>query len=219
MHPLENLLGALQVGGVLLVSPALRSWYNGWGAFAEETNGSLPGDELVPMPLMGYTRAVAIQAPPERIWPWLVQMGQGRGGLYSYDGLENLAGCQIHSARRILPEFQDLKVGDLIRLGPPGYPCFSVAALEQRRALVLISADPKSGQAVQWDPHPGKGYSIATWQFILQAGQGGATRLIVRQRLAYSPDLALLWRLVEPANFVMERKMLLGIRERAGESR
>jgi hypothetical protein len=219
MHPLENILGAAQVGGVLLLSPALRSWYNRWGSNSEEFASPLPGDELVPLPQIGYTRAITIQAPPERVWPWLAQIGQGRGGFYSFDGLENLAGCRIHSAGKILPEFQDLKVGDLIRLGPPGYPCFIAATVEPAEALVLISAEPKSEQLVQWDPQAGKAYSIATWQFILQAKAGSATRLLVRQRLAYSPDLALMWRLVEPVNFVMERKMLLGIRLRCAGAR
>ena len=90
----------------------------------------MPGDELVSRPMMGYTRAITIDAPPDDVWPWLVQIGQGRGGLYSFDGLENLVGCDIHSADRILPDFQRLEVGDLIRLGPPGYPCFRVAQVE-----------------------------------------------------------------------------------------
>jgi hypothetical protein len=78
----------------------------------------MSGDELVPHPMLGYTRAITIGAPPERVWPWLAQMGQGRAGLDSFDGIENLVGCRIHSADQILPTFQQLAVGDLIRLGP-----------------------------------------------------------------------------------------------------
>lgn len=91
-------LGAVQVAAMLLTAPLSRLWYNRWGATAEECEKALPGDELVPHPRIASTRAITIQAPPAAVWPWLVQMGQGRGGLYSYDGLENLIGCDIHSA-------------------------------------------------------------------------------------------------------------------------
>ena len=76
MNLLENLLGAVQVAGALVLSPVLRSWYNRWGATSAEVTQRLPGDELVPTPMLGYTRAITIQAPPERVWPWLAQMGQ-----------------------------------------------------------------------------------------------------------------------------------------------
>jgi len=212
----ESLLGALQVAGTLLLSPFLRSWYNQWGATEDEVARSLPGDELVLRPQQGYTRAVTIHAPAAAVWPWLVQIGQGRGGLYSYDGLENLAGCRIRNADRILPEFQNLQAGDLIRLGPKGYPCFRVRALEPERALVLVAADPKTEQVA--DPTPGpKSFSFATWQFILNERDDGTTRLITRQRLAYSRDLALMWRLVEPVDFVMGRKMLLSLKKLVGQ--
>lgn len=215
MNFFENFLGAVQVGGTLVLSPFLRSWYNRWGANEAEVAQSMPGDELVPEPMLGYTHAITIQSCPERVWPWLAQMGQGRGGLYSYDGLENLAGCKIHSVDRIMPELQALQVGELIRLGPQGYPCFAVAAVDPPRALGLVSANPQTGEPVVHDPQPGKGYSIATWQFLLLPLGENATRLLVRQRLAYSPDIAWVWRLTEPVAFVMERKMLLGIRQRA----
>ena len=215
MNFFENLVGAMQVGGTLVLSPVLRSWYNHWGATSPEATQPLPGDELVPSPTLGYTRAITIQAPLERVWPWLAQMGQGRGGLYSYDGLENLAGCDIHSVDRLIPELQDPQVGELIRLGPVGYPCFAVASVDPARALVLISADPQTGQPVHYTTPAKKGYSIATWQFILHPREANATRLLVRQRLSYSPDLAWVWRLTEPVGFVMERKMMLGIRQRA----
>ncbi|MBP1703747.1 MAG: hypothetical protein H6Q38_2854 [Chloroflexi bacterium] len=215
MNFVENILGAMQVGGTLLLSPILRGWYNRWGATPEEVTKPLPGDELVPEPRLGYTHAITIEASPENIWPWLAQMGQGRGGLYSYDGLENLAGCNIHSVEHVLSEYQILQVGDLIRLGPQGYPCFAASSVDPGRTLVLISADPKTGQAVQPTAQIDKGYSIATWQFILQPLDENTTRLLVRQRLSYSSDLTWVWRLTEPVAFVMERKMMLGIRRRA----
>jgi hypothetical protein len=102
----------------------------------------------------------------------------------------------------------------LIRLGPPGYPCFRVWALEPERSLALVAADPKTELAVDLAPKP-KGFSAATWQFCLAEREDGSTRLITRQCLAYSRDLALMWRLVEPVDFVMGRKMLRGIKHRA----
>ena len=215
MNIFENLLGAVQGGGALLLSPILHRRYSRWGATDAETRQPLPGDNLVPAPQMMYTRALTIQAPRERVWPWLAQIGQGRGGLYSYDGLENLVGCNIHSAARILPEFQNPQVGELIRLGPQGYPCFAVAEIEPPRVLVLLGADPKSGQALAFQGELGKGVAISTWQFILESIDEHSTRLIVRQRLMYSSEMGWIWRLTEPVGFVMERKMLLGIRQRA----
>lgn len=211
----ESVVGAIEIAGLLLLSPVLRSWYNRWGATDAEVIRSLPGDEWIPLPLQVRTRAITIHARTADLWPWLVQMGQGRGGLYSYEGLENLVGCRIRNVNRIVPEFQDLKVGDLIRLGPKGYPCFRVWKVEPARSLVLVAADPKTEQAV--DPTPKeKGFSAATWQFFLEERSDGATRLIIRQRLVYSRDMALMWRLVEPVDFVMGRKMMRNLRRLAG---
>jgi hypothetical protein len=166
----------------------------------------------VPQPILGYTHAITIRAPAARVWPWLVQIGQGRGGLYSYDGLENLVGCRMRSADRLLPEFQQPQNGELIRMGLQGYPCLAVEAVEPPRALILISADPQSGQPVRYHPPTGKKkFATATWQFVLNPSGDNAARLLVRQRLAYSPDMAWVWRLTEPVGFVMERKMLLDI--------
>ena len=219
MDIFDNLLGALQIGGTLVLSPVLRRWYNRWGATDAEVAGSLPGDELVPSPTMGYTHAITIQAPPERVWQWLVQIGQGRGGLYSYEGLENLVGCDIHNVDRIVPELQTLQVGELIRLGPKGYPCFAVVSIDPGRSLVLVSADPQTGTPVTYADRKDKGYSIASWQFVLQQlEEGTATRFLVRQRLAYSPDLNLVWHLTEPVSFVMERKFLRSIRRLAEQT-
>jgi hypothetical protein len=108
---------------------------------------SLPGDEIAPSPGMASTRAIAIQAQPEEVWRWLVQIGQGRGGLFSYDWLENLVGSDIHTLREIRPELQHLAAGDEVRMGPEGYPFFRVVDVEPRQALVLQAADPKTGAA------------------------------------------------------------------------
>jgi hypothetical protein len=182
----------------------LRSWHIRWGATDDEVARPLPGDEIVPRRRNWSTRAITIAAPAEYVWPWIAQIGQGRGGLYSYDWLENLAGCDIHSTNQIIPEFQYLEVGDVIRLGPEGYPAYPVAAVEPGRALVLGGDDPELG------PH--------SWAFVLEPIDDRTTRLIVRSCGDYPPTLAnfVIWRvLTEPLHFVMERKMLLGIKQRA----
>lgn len=118
---------------------------------------SLPGDDLVPRPRLGTTRAITIQAPAAEIWPWLVQMGQGRGWMYSYERLENLIRCDMHNADRILPEHQDLKAGDKARLGPEGYPSFDVTAIEPGCALILrgdIPAEQITSPLGKADPIP-----------------------------------------------------------------
>ncbi len=210
----DVLIGGAQVLAVTLAAPLLRSRYNRWGATDAEVEASMPGDELVTAPRLGYTRAITIAAPPNRLWPWLVQMGQGRGGLYSFDGLENLVGCNIHSASQVMADCQQLAVGDLIRLGPAGYPCFRVDQVDSGASLVLVGADPRPPHAVAPQDSP---VGIATWQWQLRpTADGRGTRLLTRQRLSYPPTTgtAVIWHLVEPVGFVMERRMLLGIKQR-----
>jgi hypothetical protein len=203
----DVLVGGAQVLGALLATPFLRRRFNRWGTRPGEPAAPMPGDDLVPHPDLGYTRARSIAAPPERVWPWLVQIGQGRGGLYSFDGLENLIGCRISSATAVLPEFQDLRPGDLIRLGPEGYPQFRVDSAAAPDHLVLVGAGP-DGEA--------DGDTVSTWQWQLRPLDGGRrTRLVVRQRLACPPSQRWLWRLVEPVAFVMERQMLRRLGRRA----
>lgn len=208
---LNNLIDAIGGAGFivvsLLLSPFMRVWHARWGAFVSDINRSLPGDQLVLHPTLETTRAVTIHAPPEQVWPWLVQVGQGRGGFYSYDMLENLAGCAIHSAERILPDCQVLLPGDLVRLGPEGYPFYMVASVVPERSLVLIAADPQSGE-------PGNN----SWAFLLEPYGKQAARLLSRTRTHYEPTFVntLIWRVLTDAiQFVMERRMLLGIKERA----
>jgi hypothetical protein len=209
----DVLVGGTQVLATTVTAPLGRRRYNRWGATDAEVRAAMPGDDLVPSPRLGYTRAVTIPAPAGTVWPWLVQMGQGRGGLYSFDGLENLVGCDIHSVDRILPEHQVLEVGDLVRMGPVGYPCFRVRLVEPQHHLVLVGADPAPPHLEAAADSPA---GIATWQFQLLPVEGvTATRLVVRQRLACPPSSSVMWHLVEPVAFVMERRMLLGIRDRS----
>ncbi|KAB1186700.1 MULTISPECIES: hypothetical protein [Haloferax] len=205
---------ALGVAGVALSGAylfALRPWHRRWGTTDTEAAGALPGDDFVGDADVVSTRAITIATPARAIWPWLVQLGQGRGGFYSYERLENLFGLQIHSADHILPSHQHLSVGDVIRLGPPGSntPSFHVALVDPGRTLVL--------SAPGWET----GASTATWTFALHEISPSATRLIVRFRgRSTSLRERVFNRLVvEPIQFAMERKMLKGIRKRAERAR
>ena len=171
-----------------------------WGATTEEALRKMPGDDLLPIPDIISTRAISIEAPPKEIWPWLLQMGPGRGGVYTYDWIENLFGLNMHSADEILPQFQDLKVGDVQQLGSKG-PRLRVDVLDAERAMVLHSEDGN------W-----------VWTFDLYP-EDRTTRLVSRNRIA-TPGASPLLRLfnlliMEPGSLVMERKMLMGIRRRA----
>jgi hypothetical protein len=178
----------------------LRHWCLTWGARADEVARKLPGDDLLPDAGLVTTRAVTVNAPPEAIWPWLVQMGSGRGGAYTYDWIENLLGLDMHSADAILPQYQDVELGDEFPLGPGG-AVMRVEVLDPPRAFAIRIADQN------W-----------AWIFALRP-EGGSTRLISRNRIAtasLSPASRLLYTLfMEPGSLVMERKMLLGIKERA----
>ncbi len=151
------------------------------------------------------TRAITVLRPADDVWPWLAQLGQGRGGFYSYDFLENLAGCNIHSADHILPEWQSIDVGTDVALAPG--VGLTVAFVEAGRALVLRGAAPMAGKAAPYD---------FTWAFVVNDQPTETSRLIVRERYRYTRPWAPL--LVEPVqliSFLMSQKMLRGIRDRA----
>jgi hypothetical protein len=214
----DNLGGALLIGGCLALRPLLRPRYARWGATDAELARPLPGDERVPDPVLVQTMAVTIHAPAAKVWPWLAQIGQERGGLYSYELLENLARCQMRNADRVEPAWE-LQVGDRVRLGPPGYPVDAVVALERNRWLLLAGADLATGVAAPL-PQPGQvEYTNYSWVFYLDERPDGTTRLITRNRLDYAPrpfGLRLVWEwITDPLGFVMTRRMLLGIKERA----
>ena len=193
---------ALAVSGGIVAYPLFfRRWCLTWGARPDEVSRKLPGDELLADAGIVSTRAITVDAPPAAIWPWLVQMGSGRGGVYTYDRIENLLGLNMHSAREILPQFQDLKAGDELPLGP-GRPAMQVAVCDPEHTLTFQFADGN------W-----------VWIFALFA-EDGETRLISRNRIAAAgaPPARLFNMLVmEPGSLIMERKMLLGIKQRAEE--
>lgn len=195
----------LVLAGLLVVCAAITTlltpWMNRWGATQAEIDAAFPGDELVPEPASVVNRAVTIQASPEHIYPWIVQLGAGKGGMYSYTWLETyLLNCPLVNADRIHPEWQDLKVGDQVKMCPeePAPPPYTVALIEPDRAVVM--------------GHQEDGKWVNLWQFVLEPQHDGSTRLILRTRTMMTGGF---WTLIHPGVFIMERGMLLGIKERA----
>ncbi|MFN8527469.1 MAG: hypothetical protein U0670_02520 [Anaerolineae bacterium] len=139
------------------ISPFMRSAYNRQGATEAEVNRTYPGDERAcPIPCR-HTRAVTIHAPASIVYAYLIQLGQERAGMYSYDLLENLVGCQMHTVDHIVPEWQTIRLSDTVRFGPKGktYPVLKVVAFEPDRAFVLAAADPKTEVVFEpTDPMP-----------------------------------------------------------------
>jgi hypothetical protein len=190
----------LSYAAITIVS---RPWHMRWGSTRAELRTELPGDDLVKNPHYTIQRAVTIRATPADVWPWLVQLGQDRGGFYSYDWLERAVGDDIHNADRIHPEWQTRSEGDLVRAVQPDY------------------LGGRFGKDVGWRVvklQPERVISLGGWgSFILQPADGH-TRLIVRTRGAGKPNVPLApfgLLVFEPAHFIMERAMLLGIKERA----
>ena len=195
----------IALGTAVIVAAALRRRLARWGATDDEVNMALPGDGLVPHADLSSTRAITIRAADEDVWPWLAQLGQGRGGFYSYDFLENLVGCDIHSADVVVPGWQQIEVGDQVRLAPE-VP-LAVAVVEPNRALVLRGGIPMGPVPAPYD---------FTWAFVVRDAPGGCTRLVVRERYGYSRRWAAL--IVEPAalvSWLMSRRMFQGIKKRA----
>jgi hypothetical protein len=175
---------------------AWRPWQLRWGATDEEVARSLPGDEMVPATTFNATRAISIGAPPERVWPWLVQVGTKRAGWYSYDLLDNLG---HPSARRIIPELQGLAMGDVVPMSPDGKQGIKVYSLDAPHSMV-------------WGT-PGD----TSWVWELDTQPDGTTRLItrIRSRIRWTPMSIAFSGLMELGDFWMIRKMLHGLRERA----
>lgn len=203
MKKLLKVIGGLAGLGVLIMVMMFASlpWMDRWGASDAETAASLTGDELVPSPRISYTRAISINAAPEEIYPWIVQLGAERGGMYSYEWFEtNILRCELINADRIHAEWQDLKVGDQVKMCPgvSGPPPYEVALIEPDQAIVL--------------GHRENGNWIEVWQFNLIPQVDGSTRFILRSRNAAQ---GWFWDVIRPGEFIMARGMLLGIKERA----
>lgn len=189
--------GAVAIGTYAALLTASRPWHQRWGATDEEIARPLPGDELSEGAAANH--AVTIDAPIDEVWPWLVQIGQDRAGFYSYTWLENLIGADIHNADRIVPEWQSLKRDDRVRLAS--------RKLYGDRPLLRVTHF-----------EPGRSFVLEGWgAFVLQPIDEHTTRMIVRtHRVKRSPLHKLFdFFIGEPAHFIMERGMLLGIKERA----
>lgn len=195
----------------------LRRRQRRWGATGEETAEAMPGDDLIPEPQYQTTRAISIWATPATVFAWLIQIGQGRGGFYSFDRLENLAGLNIHSVDRIVPELQRLAVGDVVPLSAIGGP--TVVEIEPNTTLILhFLMDPFTGRPIERATPDTRRRFDWTWAFAIRPGDGAGARPVVRTRADYAPRLllaALAPVLVEPAHFIMELGMLRGIKRRA----
>ena len=201
---------ALSIPYALFVCP----WLRRWGSTDEEVQGRLPGDDLVPKPDWVSTRAIAIAAPPAKVWPWLAQIGYHRAGWYSYDFLHRLMGVAgsvddpRRSAQRIVPELQRLRVGDEIRIFAAGV--FTVRRVNPPRLLLLTSGEG----AFRLDARVGG----MTWLWQLEPAGENRSRLLVRSRSDYGSLLImrlLNLLLLEPGGFLMERKTLLNLRRLA----
>jgi hypothetical protein len=192
------LVGLVLVGviGVIILTP----WMDRWGATDNEVNAIYPGDELVPTPSSFVNRAITIHASAEKIYPWLVQIGAGKGGWYSYSGLERLMRCPIVNADRIHEEWQNLQVGDVVKLCPNGTmpPPYTVAQIHPNQAIVMGHKEND-----QW---------VDLWQFMLVPQVDGSTRLISRTRTMMTGGF---WDIIHPGVFIMETGMLKGIKHRA----
>jgi hypothetical protein len=202
--------GLLTYLSLLLV---FRPWYIRWGTSGSEWLEPLVGDVVVPPPAFNVTRAVDIHAPPSQVWPWLAQMGQDRGGFYSYDWLERLLGFDVRNVEGLNPAWQHRDVGELVRAAPPGFlggifgPNFGwrVAKFDPNQRVVLKSP-------------------AFAWQFELKAIDAGTTHLIARLRGNATPRPGLFFVTIgdclglQPVHFIMERKMLLTIKERVAQA-
>jgi hypothetical protein len=183
-----------------------------WGATSEEVAREMPGDDMVPAAQVQTTHAITIDAAPEQVWPWLVQMGYHRAGWYTYPWVDRyLWRIENPSADEIVPELQGLSVGDTVPDGEPGTAFYRVEVLEPSRQMVLHSTSHvprqlKGRMSVDW-----------TWTFELRAVGSTETRLVLRVRGTFRPWWARLLceGLIVPSDFVMARSMLRGIQRRA----
>ena len=206
-------LEALGAAWSLALLPRLRRW----GATGDESSRPFPGDDLIPEPLYATTHGITVQAPAEAVFPWLVQVGQNRGGFYTYDFLENLFRLDIHSADRIHPEWQDLQVGsDYMSLDPAETMKLTVVELDPPHAFVVRTGGPDEAPAPAGDFF--KGEIAASWAFVVEPLTSTSCRLLIRWRACWRETLPAAFArafLLEPVHFVMERGMLRGVRARA----
>lgn len=201
-------------GAIVAYRTVVRPWHERWGATDEEVRAALPGDEVTAEPASQVTRAITIDAPPHDVWPWILQIGADRGGFYSYDWLENLFALDIHSADGIVPEWQHRAVGDFVHGDRKGRGGWVVMAVHPDEALVIATANATTRAPLRREDPPA--YWEFTWSFVLRPAADGATRLLVRERVAFGRPIArFLMSPVGLVSFVMTRKMMREIKARA----
>ncbi|MFY9781227.1 MAG: hypothetical protein WAJ85_12060 [Candidatus Baltobacteraceae bacterium] len=200
----------------LVVRPKLLTW----GSDPRDLDREWPGDALTPTPHSVATRAIEIDAPAADVWPWILQVGQDRGGFYSYTWLENLFGAQITNSESLLPDYEKRKVGDTVWLAARkaygGRARMLIAQLEAPRSMVLVYPNDA-------DAFIGEGRAVyGTWAFILDPLDEGRTRLVMRTRAGEWDSNArrlLDFAFWEPAHFVMETRMMRTIKALAERSK
>ena len=212
--PGVGFLAALEGAGLiavnLIATPVIGRQRLRWGTVGTEASDSLPGDELVPDPRWSYTLGVSVDAPPGAVWPWIAQVGQGRGGFYTYQTLENLVGCNIANTTEILSDHQRPAVGDHIHLHPESPP-LRVAVVDPPNALVLFGSPAEVGTGDTW--------GVSTWQFVVSPRAQGGSRFLTRGRYDHASNwksrLAFGRFPIETISFVMSRRMMLEIKRLA----
>ena len=183
---------------LILLAILLTPWMDRWGTEVDERTKSLPGDDLFVNPSRVANRAVTINAPVEKIYPWILQMGADKSGMYSYSWLERTFGCKMAKDETLHPEWHNLAEGDEMKMcaGDFAPPPYIVARVLPNQAVIF---GHKEGD--QW---------VETWQFVLVPQSDGTTRLITRTSTNMTGGF---WEIIRPMSFIMERKMLLTIRD------
>jgi len=208
--------------GVHILLPFLHAGRVRWGASDEECSRTWLGDELVPHPRGGFTHAITIHAPVSRVYPWVAQVGQNKGGFYSYEFLENLVGCNIHNADHLLAESQVVKPGDMLWLHPKaGVP---IEQVETGHGFVMHGLlDTATGEEISSSASLPASFINVSWLFYVYDKGAGASRFVSRWRVDYPPgfknEMMFGRWVLEPVASVMDFKMLKGVRQRAESHR
>ena len=198
----------------------LKTVRSQWGMQEEEKNRKYPLDEIIPNPSSGFSHGINIDAPAEYVWPWIAQMGAGRGGFYSYELLEHIAGLKIYNSDEILPQFQNPKVGDEIPFGAGlGYPL--ILSDPGKAMAIEVAMDADTNNSYDVTAEPPQNFLHITWLWYIERVHDTHSRFISRNRVdtnrSFKNRLVFGW-LAEPIIFAMDRKMCLGIKRRAERS-
>jgi hypothetical protein len=204
-------VSGIAIMAAALLTPFRRGARSHWGLAAEEAARAHPGDDLVPEPSWSFTHAVEVERPADEVWPWLAQIGADKAGFYSYQALENLAGCGIRNAETVHPSWEVCE-GDALRLHPD-MPALPVVSVEPGRWFVAHAPLDQAARKA------GRPWITMSWLFSVAPCGSGRCRVISRYRASCSDDVATRLSfgpaLLEPISFAMDRRMLLGVKERA----